>query len=101
MKFTAYPYKIANLPKVYDVVLSPMVSKSITITNESAHKVAFVVKTDSPVAVAVGGGRLVLNASGTYESESIKLPVGVVTISFEYQADKVANVSIGFFEEVF
>lgn len=99
--FTAYPYKVANVPKVYKQALT-VSSCSITILNESDHPVTPTIECEKAVTIVVGLVEYSLSA-GTTTNRAIKLPTGLSTIEVSTSAAGVliGDFSLSFYEEVF
>lgn len=79
--FTAYPYMIANTPKVYEAILpSEMREVELQVLNESEHPVSLTVSNTLRMTIKVGDAlTATLNADdGTYGA--LKLPVGLTPI---------------------
>lgn len=82
--FTAYPFKIANHEKVYEVDVPANGETTVYILNESSHKI-------SPK----------ITASNTITISSELLEVGLNTIGITNSSAANCKVVISFYEEVF
>lgn len=96
--FTAYPYMIANQAKTHDVALEANKETTLTIQNDSSHRITPTFKADIPFTVAGGGANYAIPAGETTD-DSFKLEVGVNTLVI--MATVGATLSISFHEEVF
>jgi hypothetical protein len=112
--FSAYPYKIANCPKVYEAVVPYNEQKAIAILNESSHKVTAKIevigedKDLSPhnmIMVSRSDGTVFAECplmTGTYY---IGLSVGLNAVVMFYIASSgegdETKVTVTFTEEVF
>ena len=102
VKFTAYPYMIANAPKVYDVVLPASEQKTTQVFNESKHPISMTIANTTHITMKVGSATtasLPASTSGTYGA--LKLPPGLVTIELTNSEAVDGTVRISFYEEVF
>ena len=98
--FTAYPYKIANVPKGYDFTIPAYQSKTVYVENKSAHKIAPEVTASGSVSVRVGNVS-VLFPKGSFTVSSLKLEQGVNAITLSNSTGTECDVTIKFSEEVF
>lgn len=99
--FTAYPYKIANLPKVCEVKLASYGEKtSLTILNNSSHIVTPTLSVEGSARLEIGNISYAMS-EGEYTDETVKLPVGLTTIHVENTYLISTVVRISFYEEVF
>ena len=101
--FTAYPYKIANTPKVYDNISLPA-SKWIqmNILNESDHPVSVTIKNTMNITFGIGNdGWMNPIPSGGGTFPAIKLPKGTSEVFILNSEAKDGTVRISFHEEVF
>lgn len=100
--FTAYPYMIADTPKVREVELSASELVTIHILNESAHPVSLTIA--NTVCVRVKIGNLATTEpipSGEATYRALKLPPGVTLVSLTNYEAHDGTVRISFYEEVF
>ena len=104
--FTAYPFKIANLPKVYVFELTNGVSQTVTIYNNSAHNVY-------PVFSVTGAAVIVTFDNGTTNyweqdetgdegitNSDFVLHSGVNTLALRSYGQG-SKLTVRFYEEVF
>lgn len=101
--FTAYPYKIANTPKVYARVYAPSERWIIDVLNESDHPVSLTIANTVEIGVAIDSGGVtsivtIPAGNGTYSA--LKLPKGQQSIAVSNNEAKEGTVSIIFSEEV-
>lgn len=100
-KFTAYPYKIANLPKVYDVTLPTSAHTAIQVLNESDHPVSLTVANTVYITMKIGTAATAPISAGSGTYGALKLPAGVTTIELTNSEAVGGTVRISFYEEVF
>lgn len=79
--FTAYPYKIANLPKVYTFEVLPSSEEILTFLNESSHKVTPTINTDIGITIVIGSTTYSVS-EGEVTDEALKLEKGMSTMTF-------------------
>ena len=96
--FTAYPYMIANEPKEYTLSMIANGSKSVTVSNESAHKITPTVISDVSVTIKTTSSTYSIPA-GTTTSSSFQLEQGETELVLE--TTEAGNVTLRFYEEVF
>lgn len=102
VKFSAYPYRLANLPKKYaaEVVKTGIFggSATLTIVNNSAHPVLPTLKvTGDDVIIKIGNASFSVS-SGEYTDAGLMLGVG--TTEWVIQSQSTASVEVTFIEEV-
>ena len=100
--FTAYPYMIANAPKVYEA--GPFrVESSLSILNESEHPVSLTIANTASMTMKLGDALTVPIPAGEGTYGALKLPKGITPVVLTKtgsEADRcVARIS--FYEEVF
>lgn len=100
VKFTAYPYKIANYPKAYSVEIPANGSKELWAVNESSHRITPTITADQAITLSIGGANYSMSA-GTATDEAFKLETGVNCIYVENKSGEVCTVTLRFNEEVF
>jgi len=105
VKFSAYPYMVADKPKVYENVLDKTDSTqtktdevTVVVENKSSHRITPTFTSDVDFTLTMNGASYALQA-GEFEDSSIKFAVGTNTITL--QANEVGTVKISFYEEVF
>lgn len=97
--FKAYPYMIANVPKVYEVTVAASCNTTLTILNESSHATMPIVSSDNGITLVIGNTSYSLSA-GTITDENLKLPKGLITIVLKNTKTTATTVRIKLFEEV-
>lgn len=98
--FKVYPYKIANVPKLYHIVIPAGSEVTEYVINNSAHRL-------TPTVVA--GGEVTIqfqNVSyavpmGEITDDTLRMPVGVNTFTIQNATEADCTVTIKFYEEVF
>lgn len=100
VKFNAYPYKIANNPTTCQESIDAGASKSISVVNNSSHRMNPTITTDETLEIVFGNTTYTLSA-GTYKSGSFMLAVGVNTFEVKNTGAENATITISFSEEVF
>jgi hypothetical protein len=98
--FTAYPYKIANTPKVYVIALAASGEHSESILNESGHPVSLTIENTVSITLGLGTGAMasIYAGSGTYSA--LKIAPGLNTIRIFNSEAKPGTVQVSFREEV-
>lgn len=99
--FTAYPYKIADTPKMRGEYLSSNATKTFKVNNESDHPVAIFLRTPLNITLKVGDTQTVPFEPGDYDNLAIKVPPGETTIEVTNSGVGNSYVTVGFYEEVF
>ena len=97
--FKAYPYMIANVPKVYEVTVAASGEAFLPILNESSHPIAPTITSDNGITLVIGNTSYSLSA-GTIADENLKLPKGLTTILLQNTKTTACTVRIKLFEEV-
>lgn len=100
VRFTAYPYKVANYPKVHDFAIPAKGTKDVWILNESSHRMTPKITSDGAITLKLDGASYSMSA-GTVEDEAFKLKAGANSVSIVNSSSRACNVSISFYEEVF
>lgn len=98
VKFKAYPYMIADEPKVYSVSLAAGVEKTVTIHNESSHRLTPAIETDVGVTIEMENVNYGIPIGQT-KDDSFKLAVGSNTLAITSTEDGI--ITFTFYEEVF
>lgn len=98
VKFTAYPYKIANSPKTYNFTVPANTETVKTVINNSGHKVTPIIITDVGIILTLDSGSYSVPIGETADS-SLKLNVGENTLTIQSETDCI--VTVKFYEEVF
>ncbi len=97
--FKAYPYMIANVPKVYE--LNVLASREVTLTvlNESSHPTTPIITSDKGIVLEIGNTTYTISA-GTINDDTLKLPIGLTTITFKNTQSEACAITVKLFEEV-
>ena len=98
VKFTAYPYKIANDKKVYTVNVTTE-ETVLRVENKSAHRITPVLISDVPVTIKIGNENFQMGAA-TVKEERLKIGSGSNEISVT-ATNANGTFTIEFAEEVF
>lgn len=100
VKFTAYPYKIANRPKVYDFKIPANSEITATVLNDSSHKIAPTITTDAGITLRLDGVSYSVPAGET-KDDAFKIGAGVNTLTIINNAATECLLTVMFYEEVF
>lgn len=100
VKFSAYPYKIANLPTVYDFVVPASSAVTVNITNDSAHRLTPTIIADAVVTLALDNVSYSVSAGETTD-DAFKLKAGANSVKITNQNEADCTVTVKFYEEVF
>lgn len=100
VKFSAYPYKVANIPTVYTVSVPGSATVTVNFTNNSAHRMTPTIITDMAIIFAIDNARWSIPA-GEITSDKIKLKVGTNDVEIQNLSEIDSNVIVRFYEEVF
>lgn len=98
VKFTAYPYKIANDKKVYTVNVTAE-ETILKVENKSAHRITPTLISDVPVTIKIGNENFQMGAA-TVAEERLKIGTGSNEISVT-ATNANGTFTIEFVEEVF
>lgn len=98
VKFKAYPYKIANTPKVYNFAIAAGGETTKAVVCDASHPIPPTIITDTAVVVSLGGVSYAVPAGETTDS-TLKLKTGVNDLTIKAETD--CTVTVKFFEEVF
>lgn len=101
VKFSAYPYKIANNSKGYAFAIPANTTSTFFVENSSSHKVTPTLTTDQDIRISVDDGQQYDVSTGTIKTSLLSLPVGEVKISIKNLTTNTCSVQMNFFEEVF
>lgn len=103
VKFAAYPYKIANMEKVYTFTI-PKNSDDfyIDVVNESSHRILPTVYISGEIVITGGDWGKWSEAipAGTYEDDKFLLKRGLNSFTVQNPNESAIEVRISFFEEV-
>lgn len=94
--FSAYPYKIANLPKIYKLKVEGKITKNII--NASSHRITPTIITDTTVVIKLDDVSYSMSA-GEFTDSKLMFKQGVNTLTIESETE--CNLTVKFFEEVF
>lgn len=100
VKFSAYPYKIANVAKEYAQSIAAGKTVTVAVVNNSAHRLTPTITADGAVSLTLGNTIYSVSA-GTYTDDAIKIAVGENLFSVKNTGSAAADVTISFYEEVF
>lgn len=100
VSFTAYPYKIANEPKLYATDIAVGDTVQIVIENNSSHKIVPTIITDQNISITLDNVTYNV-AAGTTSDSVLKFEMGVNTLMIRNNGSDVCSVSINIVEEVF
>lgn len=98
--FTAYPYKIANAPRVYECTIAANSSEIVYVQNTSSHRISPTVTTGGNITLTVGGNEYSMSA-GTYEDATLMLAAGLNSVVLKNATNASVTVKMSFYEEVF
>lgn len=98
--FTAYPYKVANEPTVYVVVIYPEGDYTVVIKNDSAHRITPTVIASAAVIATMDGISYSFPA-GTVTDNLFRLSAGENNLTFKNTATEECSIEIRFYREVF
>lgn len=96
--FTAYPYKIANNPRVYNINLTTT-AQTVQILNNSSHRITPTFKNTVPVTVTKGNTTFSFS-TGETTNEEFMLETGTTMLSVK-STSGTGTLQIYFYEEVF
>ena len=100
VKFTAYPYMLANEEKIYSVTVPADEALTLTVKNNSRHRITPTLIIDAASVNFDFGGSSYAISEGETTDSSLMLPVG--ESDFIIQPNEVGgNLTIKFTEEVF
>ena len=91
VKFTAYPYKIANYPTAYECDISGAGAKTLYIVNASSHRLVPLITVNRPVRVENGGVAYELS-EGTHEPPEFFLNEGLNEVKISLLKSEVRGV---------
>lgn len=98
VKFTAYPYMICDFPKI-GVYQIPENDNTVTITNNSSHRITPTFKSDVECIITKGNASYGIPA-GEITDDSFTFNPGINTFSVRATGD-VGTLTVEFREEVF
>ncbi len=100
VSFTAYPYRIANYPKVCEFDIPANSTKAVWILNDSNHRITPKITADKAITLKLENVSYSMSA-GTVEDEAFKLEAGMNSVSIVNSNKAACKVVISFYEEVF
>lgn len=98
--FTAYPYKIANNPKVYNFLISANSSISVTVINDSSHRITPTLITNANIILQIDNDSYSVPMGETAD-DNLKIRAGVNTLFLTNSNDTECTLTVKFYEEVF
>ena len=101
VKFTAYPYMVADSQKVYEADLAASGQTTLNVLNESTHPVPLTVSTTTRITMKIGTAATAPLSPGSGTYGALKLPTGLTTIELTNSEAVAGSVRISFHEEVF
>jgi hypothetical protein len=100
VKFTAYPYMRANLPRRYEFEVDAKGMPIVFVPNGSSHPVAPVITVNGDITIDANNIVVDLKA-GTYQDSKLSLPMGTTQMTLVNKGSTKVNVTIDVYEEVF
>lgn len=100
VKFTAYPYKIANRPKAYDFKISANSEITATVLNDSSHRITPTLITDANITLKTDDISYSVPIGETADGK-LKIKAGVNTLILNNANDTECLLTVKFYEEVF
>ena len=100
VKFLAYPYQIANEPKIYEFTISANSEISADIVNSSSHRI-------NPVFYSTGAITLVIDdtaysiGAGETKDNTFFLKAGVNAAKIQNTSGTACTLTVSFIEEMF
>lgn len=102
VKFSAYPYKIANYPKTYELEMVSGHERIMWIENNSAHKIAPTLSLSTRVWLFIDGQNSAQpREAGTFVDRGLMLTPGIHSIRIQNKGIETGVYQISFREEVF
>ena len=98
VKFTVYPYAIANEPKKYDFTITAGEEITAVVVNGSSHRIPFTVNASAAITAKLDNVSYSLPAGET-KVNTVFLKEGANTVTLKSNAD--CTVTVSFIEEVF
>lgn len=100
VNFAAYPYKIANEPRVYRQTISAGNTVVMDIENNSSHRLTPTLEIEGNVSITLDGVTYSAG-NGTYTDDTLKIKVGMNAMQVKNTGANEASLTITFNEEVF
>ncbi len=98
VKFSAYPYQIANYPKICEFSVAAGGTETVRILNASHHPITPTITASGAAVLTVGNTEYSLGA-GTFKDSRLKLPAGVASVTVK-SSGAACDIKIEFYEEV-
>lgn len=100
VKFSVYPYKIANEETVYELTVHVGETKEIVVENKSSHRLSPTIALSGSISLNLGDKTFNFTA-GTFNDEAFKIAVGENNMTFKNQSEEDCTIVLTFNEEVF
>lgn len=100
VKFTAYPYMLANAQKEFSVEVPAGEEETLTIVNGSSHRIVPTLVTDASIVLKIGTASYAVG-EGTTNDDQLRLAPGVTSVIVQNASAAVCTVSVIIREEVF
>ena len=100
VRFTVYPYKVANNLTVFDFVLPAGASIEKVVTNQSSHRITPTFTAGAALTLQIGSRTYAL-AKGTTTDASFKLEPGETVMSVTNSGSASCELTVEFHCEVF
>lgn len=98
LKFKAYPYKVANTPKIYNLSIPANEEITALILNDSSHRVTPILTTDTGLTLQLDDVSYSVPAGETTDGD-LKLEAGVNVLILKSTTD--CTLTVKFYEELF
>lgn len=100
VKFSAYPYKIANNPTKYAFTVAAGEEITKAIVNSSAHRITPTITTNTAITISLDDVSYSVPAGETTDG-SFMLKEGTNALTIKNASGTECNLTVSFFEEVF
>lgn len=100
VKFSAYPYKVANTPTKYTFTVAAGGEITKVIDNASAHRITPTITTNAAITMSLDGVSYSVPV-GESSDGSFMLKEGTNTLTIKNTGETECNVTVTFYEEVF
>lgn len=100
VKFSAYPYKIANSLTTYAFTIPANDEKTVTVINDSSHRLTPVLTTDKALTIQKSNAVYTI-AAGKYEDDTFRLEPGASILTITNNTGSACTFQVEFYEEVF
>ena len=98
--FKVYPYKIANVPKLYHIVIPAGSTVTEYVVNNSAHRLTPTIISGNETVIQYGNASYGV-PNGEMTDDCFRMPVGVNEFTIQNPNEEDCTVTIRFYEEVF